>query len=825
MHEAKLNGLLYQMEDPKSEMAQLIASKDWTDTPLGPIASWSESLASSVNLCLNSKLPIAIWWGDDLTKIYNESFGDLFQLNHSKAFGTKGSEGWSESWDDFASSLKGILETGTSHQTDIKFPLKKNHRELYHGTLHNTPLYDAAGEVRGILTIIIKSDQYPSINQQIEENEARLRMAADLTGLGTWDYNPLTEELTWSEKCREIYAIPGNQPIDFKTFYDHIYPEDRAFVESELRRSMDPLSGGSFNMTYRILRFGNREIRWIKTQGKVYYNNKKQAERFIGTVVDVTSNKEHEIHQRENMLKMQLTMQASAMGSFEWNMINAAFLYTDRLAQIFGFADTKNLTHKDFSDRIHPDDLEIRLKAHEEAFRNGTLFYEARVVWPDDSIHWVRFNGQIIFDARGNPERMYGTTLDVTDSKMQAVELERKVMERTRLLHRKNEELKMSEERYYKMTEEVQDYAIILLDKDGTILNWNKGAEKIKGYSEKEIIGRNFCIFYLDEDRQSNLPQKLIGEASNFGRAMHEGWRKRKDGSKFWGSIVITALHDSRNDVIGFTKVTRDLTERKLAEDIMRQHTAELEVKNKQLEQFAYIASHDLQEPLRKIQTFIHVLERKIDNPEARKKYFEKIKSSAIRMSELIQSVLNYSRLSKNDELWAATDLNTVFENVRGDYELMISEKNAIVKSDYLPTIKAIPLQMSQLFGNLIGNSLKFSSEQPVISVSANIVTDEEIQKTIPSLTNNKNYVQLTFKDNGIGFEQQYAEKIFTIFQRLNKREDYAGTGIGLALCKKIVDNHYGFIKAEGALGKGATFTIYLPTESNLKPVNLKPQT
>jgi PAS domain S-box-containing protein len=373
--------------------------------------------------------------------------------------------------------------------------------------------------------------------------------------------------------------------------------------------------------------------------------------------------------------------------------------------------------------------------------------------------------------------------------------------------------LQLNEQRYSKMTEEVQDYAIILLDRDGTILNWNKGAEKIKGYRDEEIIGHNFSVFYLEEDRKNKLPEQLINLAESEGRAMHEGWRKRKDGSRFWGSIVITALHDPENNVIGFTKVTRDLTERKVAEDTMRQHAIELEDKNKQLEQFAYIASHDLQEPLRKIQTFIQIVEKKLADPEARQKYFNKISLSAKRMGELIQSVLNYSRLSQTEDPLKPIDLNVVLENVKADFELQIEEKRAVIESDVLPVVRGVGLQLSQLFSNLIGNSLKFSKEDPRISISFKLIQPGEIQKIKPSLDNSEAYAELIFKDNGIGFEQEYAEKIFTIFQRLNSREEYSGTGIGLALCKRIVDRHAGHIEAFSEPGKGATFFVYLPLE------------
>jgi PAS domain S-box-containing protein len=371
--------------------------------------------------------------------------------------------------------------------------------------------------------------------------------------------------------------------------------------------------------------------------------------------------------------------------------------------------------------------------------------------------------------------------------------------------------LKRSEEKYTKMTEEVEDYAIILLDRDGTILNWNKGAQKIKGYKESEIVGTNFSIFYLDEDRASNLPGHLIKIAAEEGRAMHEGLRKRKDGSTFWGSIVITALHDEKNNVIGFTKVTRDLTERKAAEDLIKQHAAELEIKNMQLEQFAYIASHDLQEPLRKIQTFVQVLENKVDDEQTRKRYFSKIHSSAKRMADLIQSVLNYSRLAQPGELLALADLNNILENVMIDYELLITERNAVITHDPLPVIPGIPLQLSQLFANLLSNSLKFSREEPRINVAFRTLEGHELKNMFASADGAKEYIELVFSDNGIGFDQLYADRIFTIFQRLNSREDFAGTGIGLALCKKIVQNHNGFIYAKSAAGKGASFFVYLP--------------
>lgn len=373
--------------------------------------------------------------------------------------------------------------------------------------------------------------------------------------------------------------------------------------------------------------------------------------------------------------------------------------------------------------------------------------------------------------------------------------------------------LRASEERYHRMIAEVQDYAIILLDESGIIVNWNAGAEKIKGYRSTEAIGKRFDMFYTPEDKENGLPDRLLQEARNTGKAAQEGWRVRKDGSKFWGTIVITSLHNKEGKVIGFSKVTRDLTQQKIANDKILAYTAELELQNKELEQFAYVASHDLQEPLRKIQTFSDLILKNYDNKEFVKRYFEKLDRSAKRMSELIKSLLAYSKLSKNkNNLNSLINLNNLIEDVKQDFELLIEEKRATVTCDKLPTLSGNATQLGQLFSNLLSNSLKFAKDNPIIHISSVVLSKNEI-KNPPNSLANASYYKLTFSDNGIGFEQKYDSVIFTLFQRLHSKQEYEGTGIGLALCKRIVENHNGVITAESELGKGTKFYIYLPVD------------
>ena len=240
-----------------------------------------------------------------------------------------------------------------------------------------------------------------------------------------------------------------------------------------------------------------------------------------------------------------------------------------------------------------------------------------------------------------------------------------------------------------------------------------------------------------------------------------------------------------------------------------------LQKSNSELGQFAYIASHDLQEPVRKISTFIKMLENTLgDSIDERSKfYIQRIENSTLRMTSLIRDILGYSQLSKDSEVFSKTNLNDIFHGVLSDFELIIEQKNVMLTIDDMPVIEAIPLQMTQLFGNLISNSIKYSREEvaPVITVSVSLATPDELNKY--HLSSACEYYKINFKDNGIGFKQDYAHQIFNIFQRLHSKNEYWGTGIGLAMCKKIVQNHNGDIFAFSNEGEGAHFVVYLPAK------------
>jgi PAS domain S-box-containing protein len=476
----------------------------------------------------------------------------------------------------------------------------------------------------------------------------------------------------------------------------------------------------------------------------------------------------------------------------------------------------KEIIGKSFRLFYTRDDKESKLPERllKEAERKGSVVHEGWRIRKDGKRFWGNVTITALHNDAGQVIGYSKVTRDLTEKKVADDKLENLVEE----LRQANEHLKESEERYQKMTAEVQDYAIIVLDTEGNVENWNVGAQVIKGYSSDEILGKSFKLFYPKEDVAAKLPDQLLAEARRKGKVTHEGWRVRKNGSRFWGSVVITALHNSAGEIIGFSKVTRDLTERKMADDNLRASASQIELKNKALERvneelasFTNIASHDLKEPLRKIQTFADRIKDGRYDAARTQEFLNKIIDGAARMQRLIGDLLSFSEVSNDGMKSEDVDLNQVINRVKADLEIQISETSAIVQFGKLPVIRAIPHQMHQLFLNLVSNAIKYSRPGiiPTVNIHARLIKGPDIPGQLPNGDNQ--YYHITVKDNGLGFHISESSRIFNPFFRLHPKGRYEGTGLGLAIVKKIVDGHNGIVLAESEPGVGSEFHIYIP--------------
>ena len=372
----------------------------------------------------------------------------------------------------------------------------------------------------------------------------------------------------------------------------------------------------------------------------------------------------------------------------------------------------------------------------------------------------------------------------------------RDVTERKRV----EDALRESEERFRLMASGVKDYANVMLDPEGLIVSWNEGAERINGYRAEEIIGQHFSRFYCGEDIANGIPGFELAQAKKNGRYEGEGWRVRKDGSRFLARSLITALRDEHGRLRGFGKIMRDVTERLKSEEHLTKMMEELKRSNDDLEQFAYVASHDLQEPLRMVACYTQLLAQRYKGrlDADADEFIAFAVDGCNRMQGLIQDLLSYSRAGANVQALRETSCREALEKALSNLKATIAESGAIVTHNSLPVLVTDETQLVQVFQNLVGNAIKYrGAESPRVHVSA---TRGDSNEWIFSV-----------RDNGLGIEPQYFDRIFILFQRLHGPKEFEGTGIGLAMCKKIVVRLGGRIWVESQAMQGSTFYFTLP--------------
>lgn len=363
----------------------------------------------------------------------------------------------------------------------------------------------------------------------------------------------------------------------------------------------------------------------------------------------------------------------------------------------------------------------------------------------------------------------------------------------------------------------VADYAMFLLDADGHVASWNSGAERIKGYSADEIIGKHFSGFYPKDAIAKHRPEHALEAATRDGRFAEEAWRVRKDGSRFWANVTITALRSTDRKVIGYLKITRDLSDRRkmqalqeanrqksefvaLLEKRVQERTAQLTDSNAQLEAFAYTVSHDLKAPLRGIQGFSQaLLEDYQDNLDDQgRDYLRRIGNGILRMQTLIDDLLEHSQLSRVEFSLTTVDLGSAVQEALKLLEGEIRVTNAKISvSAKMPTVIAQPSVLVQTIQNLLSNALKFtkSGRAPRIRVFTEIIGDK---------------TRLCVQDRGIGIEERHFDRIFEVFERLHSQESFSGTGIGLAIVKKAMERMKGRCGVDSKVGAGSRFWIEL---------------
>ena len=466
---------------------------------------------------------------------------------------------------------------------------------------------------------------------------------------------------------------------------------------------------------------------------------------------------------------------------------------------VLGFTAAE-LMARPFIEFVHPDDRDETTAEFERLLKGDEVIgFENRYRTSEGSYRWLSWNARASLPQK----HIYATARDVTEQK-QAIE---QIARLNTDLQQGAARLTESEERFRMMIDSAREYAIFMLDAQGTIASWNPGAERIKGYCGEEIVGRHFSRFYLPEDIEQGKPKQALEIAAKTGRYQDSAWRIRKDGSRFWADVVMTPVRDSSGQLRGFVKITRDVTEHREAEEKIRnlnkdlqRRARELEEANRELEAFSYSVSHDLRAPLRHIDGFVGLLAKTADGALDQKgrRYLNIISESARQMGMLIDDLLVFSRMGRTEMHNAKVNLNSVVRETIARLQHEASQREIEWICGALPTINGDPSMIRQVFVNLLENAVKYTSTRARAKIEIGATEDP-------------NESVVFVRDNGVGFEMEYSHKLFGVFQRLHRTEEFEGTGIGLANVRRIIHRHHGRTWAEGKVGHGATFYFSLP--------------
>ena len=619
--------------------------------------------------------------------------------------------------------------------------------------------------------------------------EDLLHKANVLARVGGWEVDLLKGTVYWSDITREIHEAESSFVPDLATGIN-FYKEGpgRDLITQKVKEAIELRK--PWDEELQIVTVKNN-VRWIRTIGETEFVDGKCV-RIVGSFQDIDERKKAEEKIIESENRMRLVTSSAAMGIWYWDNKNDNLVWDKKLYQIYNIKESQlGSVYEGWLARLHPEDKDRVNEVMQTAIAAKEREYssEFRIIWSDLSLHYIKGTGITEFDDNGNVIGMMGVNWDVTAEK------------------EKERHLKLLESVITNTTDSVLITEAEPFDEPGNkIVFVNKAFTKMTGYSLEEVIGKT--------PRMLQGPETDKNEMQRLGEAIRK-WQPfeatvinyKKNGETFWNNFTLNPVTNEKNFYTHWIAIERDITALKLAEIELKQlnknlqkHTKELALSNAELEQFAYVASHDLQEPLRMITSFLTQLEKNYGDvvDDKGKKYINFAVDGARRMRQIILDLLEYSKVGRIKEPDEYLDLNELIAEIKILLRNKIADKKAVIIIDQLPKVLTHRSPLYQVFLNLISNALQYSSKE--IPVTIHVAVKEL-----------KNYWQFAVIDNGIGIEKEYFDKIFVIFQRLHTREEYPGNGMGLAITKKIIEAQGGKIWVESEDQKGSTFYFRIP--------------
>lgn len=645
---------------------------------------------------------------------------------------------------------------------------------------------------------------------KLQESEKFFKQAQSLAHLGSWTMDVRTKEFSWSDEMYNIFEVSSNEHFDFERWVGHIDAEERdevlAYYEECLREKK------IYDKVHHI-RLHNGKVKTVHRKGEFILDEQGNPVKMIGTTQDITEDDRIQQELKENQVFIRKITDATPSIIASYNINTGQYVFiSEGLEKLLGYA-ISNVMDKGaafFTEVIHPEDFPVVMErngraleeANADASKNDMVVeFSYRMKHSNGQYRWFHTYGTI-FDRNkeGKVEHVLNISLDITEQ----INASQTIKE---------------QEHFIKQIADASPTILYLYDVEKqSIVYINREIFFVLGYAPDEIVAMKDNItksLYHPED-YILLPARNESR-KNFQQvdSMIQYECRMKNKQEDWKWLLVREIvfkTDTEGNITQILGAALDINRRKEMEKTILQNTLLLEQSNASLEEFAYVASHDLKEPLRKISTFgDRLVASQADKLSSDGNiYLQKIIDASQRMQTMINDLLSISMITGNTA-FEQYSLQKILHETLQTLEHKIEQQNAVITSDPLPEAYIIPFQFRQLFQNLLSNSLKFVNPgvQPQINISHVLIRAEDINHF--QVTKADHYHKICFSDNGIGFDNEYAGKIFAIFQRLHGRSEYEGSGIGLAICKKIVEHHGGIIYASGEEGKGAMFTIILP--------------
>jgi PAS domain S-box-containing protein len=721
-----------------------------------------------------------IWLIDEnhITTFVNSKMCEILEYTEAEMIGKDIFYFMNEEGQALAAKLMDRKKDGFAEQAHFKY-ISKSGNEIW-TNLSANPLFDEKGVYKGSLAMVTDITQSKRAEKKDQFQAALLNtigqaaIATDMQGKINFWNKAASALYGWTEE-----EVMGNNIIE-------ITPIQQTKEQAE-QIMQELLHGNSWSGEFTVRRKDGSEFPAFVTNAPIY-DQQQQLIGIIGLSADITRRKQAERELKESNERYQLISKATNDMVWDWDLVTGkVYRNKEGWKKIFRTSDTE--TEKEVKDdwatKIHPEDKDkISILTNQiRKSTEGSYEMECRVMRNDGTVAFIHDRGTIVRDQHGKATRVIGATQDITERK----KAEAAVLD---TLNEKNTIL-----------ESIGD-GFFAADENWTVTYWNNHAEEMLGVSKEQIVGKRLWDVFKDSIDSESYKQYHRAMAANEVIQFEDLFKP----SNRWYEI------SAYPSLPGVAVYFKDITDRKRSEIQLNQLNAslqrqakELAISNAELEQFAYVASHDLQEPLRMITSFLTQLEKKYgDVIDAKgKKYIDFAVDGAKRMRRIILDLLEYSRVGRIDSKQEIIDLNELVDEIQILFRKQIQEKNAVIISGSLPHVPGNRAPIRQVFQNLISNALKF------------VEKDHEAQINI-DCAEFEDHWQFAVRDNGIGIDQEYFDKIFIIFQRLHNKDEFSGTGMGLAITKKILENEGGRIWVESEEGKGSTFHFTIKKEKDM---------